>query len=145
MATWSVASSSPSNKPTVSQILRCRLRLCLCDILTERQSLAPWGWYIIRPLSFRVAVFLGCLAESASASGTREAHMEQTSAAGTHEAIMECRAAPYPYSKMCELCELCELFVKTEKALLHCLMLCSMLATVYFLRKVSMFSGRVAR
>ena len=22
------------------------------------------------------------------------------------------RAAPYPYSKMCELCELCELFVK---------------------------------
>ena len=25
---------------------------------------------------------------------------------------MELRAAPYPYSKMCELCELCELFVK---------------------------------
>ena len=25
---------------------------------------------------------------------------------------MKLRAAPYPYSKMCELCELCELFVK---------------------------------
>ena len=31
---------------------------------------------------------------------------------GMHEAQMELRAAPYPYSKMCELCELCELFVK---------------------------------
>ena len=31
---------------------------------------------------------------------------------GTREALMERRAAPYPYSKMCELCELCELFVK---------------------------------
>ena len=30
----------------------------------------------------------------------------------TREAQMERRAAPYPYSKMCELCELCELFVK---------------------------------
>ena len=28
---------------------------------------------------------------------------------GTREALMERRAAPYPYSKMCELCELCEL------------------------------------
>ena len=28
---------------------------------------------------------------------------------GTCEALMERRAAPYPYSKMCELCELCEL------------------------------------
>ena len=26
-------------------------------------------------------------------------------------------AAPYPYSKMCELCELCELFVKNPTAL----------------------------
>ena len=35
--------------------------------------------------------------------------MEQASASGTREALMERRAAPYPYSKMCELCELCEL------------------------------------
>ena len=28
---------------------------------------------------------------------------------GTREALLERRAAPYPYSKMCELCELCEL------------------------------------
>ena len=34
---------------------------------------------------------------------------------GTREAQMERRAAPYPYSKMCELCELCELFVKTAQ------------------------------
>ena len=27
---------------------------------------------------------------------------------GTREALMERRAAPYPYSKMCELCELLE-------------------------------------
>ena len=35
-----------------------------------------------------------------------------TAGSGTREALMELRAAPYPYSKMCELCELCELFVK---------------------------------
>ena len=31
--------------------------------------------------------------------------------------LLERRAAPYPYSKMCELCELCELFVKNPTAL----------------------------
>ena len=41
--------------------------------------------------------------------GTPEGQLEQASASGTREALMERRAAPYPYSKMCELCELCEL------------------------------------
>ena len=36
-------------------------------------------------------------------------HLEQPQASGTRVALMELRAAPYPYSKMCELCELCEL------------------------------------
>ena len=38
--------------------------------------------------------------------------LERPKATGTPEGLLEHRAAPYPYSKMCELCELCELFVK---------------------------------
>ena len=38
--------------------------------------------------------------------------MEQPQALELRAAQMELLAAPYPYSKMCELCELCELFVK---------------------------------
>ena len=45
-------------------------------------------------------------------TGTREALMEPL---GTIWNYLERRAAPYPYSKMCELCELCELFVKTAQ------------------------------
>ena len=45
-------------------------------------------------------------------TGTREAQMEPL---GTIWNYLERRAAPYPYSKMCELCELCELFVKTAQ------------------------------
>ena len=33
------------------------------------------------------------------------------------------RAAPYPYSKMCELCELCELFVKKLLSKTECAIL----------------------
>ena len=67
----------------------------------------------------------GCLAESASASGTRE--------------------APYPYSKMCELCELCELFVKkllskTECAILTDCALFTLWAKYSMLRAHSMSS-----
>ena len=45
--------------------------------------------------------------------------MEQASASGTREALMERRAAPYPYSKMCELCELCELLERKIPPLLR--------------------------
>ena len=40
-------------------------------------------------------------------TGTREALMEQPQAIGTREALMELRAAPYPYSKMCNVCNVC--------------------------------------
>ena len=43
-----------------------------------------------------------------STSGTPEGQLEQPQASGTREALMERRAAPHPYSKMCELCELLE-------------------------------------
>ena len=44
------------------------------------------------------------------------------SANGTPQAL-ELRAAPYPYSKMCELCELCELFVKKLLLKVECAIL----------------------
>ena len=49
-------------------------------------------------------------------SGTPAGLLEQPLASGTREAQMELRAAPYPYSKMCNVCNVCNVFVKT---LLH--------------------------
>ena len=44
-------------------------------------------------------------------------HLEQPQASGTREAQMELRAAPYPYSKMCNVCNVCNVL----QTLLHCL------------------------
>ena len=48
-------------------------------------------------------------------TGTREALMEQASAAGTREVLMELRAAPYPYSKMCNVCNVCNVLTCMSK------------------------------
>ena len=40
-------------------------------------------------------------------TGTREALMEQALALERALALMELRAAPYPYSKMCNVCNVC--------------------------------------
>ena len=118
MATWSAASSSPSNKPTESQVLRCRLFPQHLRYSYRETFSPPWGWYNQTAILSGSGLFLGCLAESASASGTREALLEPLGTIWNYlerpKGYWNARSA-YPYSKMCELCELCELFVKTAQ------------------------------
>ena len=77
-------------------------------------------------------LFIPCLiglADSASASGTRAAQMEPLGTIWNYlerpkgywnsRRLLERRAAPYPYSKMCELCELCELLERKIPPLLR--------------------------
>ena len=51
-------------------------------------------------------------------SGTPAGLLEQPQASGTREAQMEQRAAPYPYSRMCNVCNVCN--VLTNKSKRYC-------------------------
>ena len=68
-------------------------KMCeLCELFVKKSHRFRDGIYLF---------LLSIIYSLPSTSGTPEWQLEQPQASGTREAQMEQRAAPYPYSKMC--------------------------------------------